>query len=305
MEHVDRTSNPALRGLLDRCGYHYVFPLVYEDRLEGVLLLDASPRRFLGDDESVLLPLASQISHSIETCRLIEDKIGLEKALVRQEHLATLGKVSATIAHEIKNPLSSIKTLAQLMREDPGVEANYARDLAFIVGETDRLNRSVQQLLSFSRPVTEPEGPLDLSMFLGEMVELFAREYAATAIRIERRIEPGLALARASPEALRQIVLNLMLNAVQACGEPGRVGVAARRVNGAIEVSVTDSGPGIPPDLRERIFEPFFTTKQKGTGLGLAIVRKNVRNLGGEILIDSPVAGGGGTAVRIVLPVNE
>ncbi len=140
----------------------------------GLLLLDTTPRRFL-DDETILLGLCRQISHSIETCRLVEEKISLERALARQEHLATLGKVTVTIAHEVKNPLSSVKTLAQLMREDTEVNSRYARDLNYIVGEVDRLNLTVQQLLTFSRPAPQQREDVDVSRMVWEIGEMLGR----------------------------------------------------------------------------------------------------------------------------------
>ncbi|MEK7406273.1 MAG: ATP-binding protein [Acidobacteriota bacterium] len=297
-----RPGGPA-HPELARLGFNYLFPLWYEDRLTGLLLLDTTPRVFLDENESLLLGLSRQISHSIETCHVIQQKIGLEKALAEQEHLASLGKVAATIAHEIKNPLSSIKTLAQLMREDQEVEQRYARDLAYMIGEIDRLNRSVQQLLSFSRPLPEQQNEVDVTALLEAVAHSLARDAACEQVRVEHAIAPGLRLARASPEILKQIVLNLALNAVQASEAGGRVLLEAEPGPGvAIALAVSDQGPGIPPEVRERIFEPFFTTKQRGTGLGLAIVRKNVRHLGGEIRIESPIAEGRGTRVVVTLP---
>ena len=303
--HTATTGDAQLRDLLSGIGFNYLFPLWYEDHMTGLLLLDTSPRMFLDEGEAILLGLSRQISHSIETGRVIEEKIGLERALARQEHLATLGKVAATIAHEVKNPLSSIKTLAQLMREDTEVERRYARDLGFILSEVDRLNRTVQQLLSFSRPELEAEQEVNLSELLETTAGVLGRQYAAEQIRVEHRIEPGLKLRLKSTEALEQIVLNLAINAVQASAPSSAVCVAAgARPDGCILIAVTDQGPGIPPELREKVFEPFFTTKQKGTGLGLAIVKKNVRQLGGEIQVESPIAGGRGTRVTVVLPAG-
>jgi signal transduction histidine kinase len=290
---------------LARLGFGYLFPLWYEDRLNGLLLADCSPRMYLDENEAVLLGLSRQISHSIETCRLVDDKIRLETTLVQQEHLAGLGKVAATIAHEIKNPLSSIKTLVQLMGEDPAMEQQYGRDLKYVVAEIDRLNRSVQQLLTFSRPAPEAEGEVDVSELLEATAGVLAREYEAAQIRIERRIEPRLRLLRGSPEMIKQVVLNLALNAVQASRAGGAVTLeAGPGAAGRVRIAVSDQGPGIPADLREKIFEPFYTTKQKGTGLGLSIVRKNVRQMGGEIRVESPVENGGGTRFEVTLPVE-
>lgn len=297
----DRLADAHARRLLEAAGFNYLFPLRYEGRLTGVLLLDTTPRRFL-DDETILLGLCRQISHSIETCRLVEEKINLERALARQEHLATLGKVAVTIAHEVKNPLSSVKTLVQLMREDTEVSSRYARDLDYIVGEVDRLNLTVQQLLTFSRPAPQQREDVDVSRLVCEIGDMLARAQAG-AIRIERRVAPGL-VCRAGAELIRQIVLNLALNALQVSPPGGRVTLEASSAEGRIRIAVEDEGPGVPADLREKIFEPFFTTKQRGTGLGLAIVRNNVRQLGGEIRLETPICNGKGTRFEVVLPAR-
>jgi len=302
--HQRLAADPLLRSLLEEAGYNYLFPLWYEEQLTGLLLLDTSPRVFLDENEPVLLGLSRQISHSIRTCRVVEEKIGLELALTRQEHLASLGKVAATIAHEIKNPLSSVKTLAQLMREDASVREKYDRDLNYMINEVDRLNRSVQQLLAFSRPLPEERAEVDVSGLLETAADVLARQYAGDRIRIAHRIARGLKMQRGNPEIIKQILLNLALNAVQASEPEGEVLVEARGEGDSIAITISDCGPGIPAELREKIFEPFFTTKQRGTGLGLAIVRKNVRQLGGEIAIDSPIAEGRGTRVTVTLPVQ-
>jgi signal transduction histidine kinase len=303
--HKDRSASPEMRRFLTGCGFNYLFPLRYEGGLSGVLLLDTSPRLYLDENEAILLGMSRQISHSIETCRLIEEKIGLERALARQEHLASLGKVAATIAHEIKNPLSSVRTLAQLMREDGEVREKYDRDLGYMIGETDRLNRSVLQLLDFSRPVPEQTRDVDLSELLETMGQMLERQYSGGQVRVSTRIRPGLWLRGSSPEIVKQVVLNLALNAVQAMGENGQIRLEAETAEGGkIVISVTDQGPGIPGEIREKIFEAFFTTKQRGTGLGLAIVRKNVRHLGGEIQVESPVVEGRGTRMVVTLPAG-
>jgi signal transduction histidine kinase len=298
----ERTSDPLLKHLLVTLGFNYLFPLWYEDDLTGLLFLDTSPRLFVEEDEPILAGLGGLISHSIAACRAVEGRISLERTLTQQEHLASLGKVAATIAHEIKNPLSSIKTLAQLMREDEEIGARYGRDLNYMIGETDRLNRSLQQLLSFSRPLPERQEQLDLTDLLETMGHFLARECAGNRITILANIAPQMKLRRASAEAIKQIVLNLVLNAAQACEPGGTVWLDAARTGRQIHITVTDCGPGIPEEMHERVFEPFFTTKQKGTGLGLAIVRKNVRQMEGEIRLESPIKEGRGTRVSVTLP---
>lgn len=300
--HPRREPDVKLAAILEQAGFNYLFPLWYEERLNGLLLVDSAPRMYLDEDESILLGLSRQISHSIETCRVVDQKIGLERALARQEHLAALGKLAANIAHEIKNPLSSVKTLAQLMREDPEVYEKYDRDLSYIISEVDRLNRSVMQLLTFSRPAPEDRAEVNLTELLETMAGLLEKQYAGAQIDIRSCVATGLWMAHGNAELLRQAVLNLVLNAIQASGPGGEVRLEARREAGRIEITVTDRGPGIAAALHEKIFEPFYTTKQRGTGLGLAIVRKIVRQLGGEIFVESPIEEGRGTRMRVTLP---
>jgi signal transduction histidine kinase len=303
---VSRGPDSPVRRLIGSLGFTYYFPLWYEERLVGHLLVDTSPQMLLDENEDILLGLSRQISNSIETCRLIEDKIRLERAFADQEHMANLGKAAATIAHEIKNPLSSIKALTQLMREEAETRERHGRDLGYIIDEADRLNRAVQQLLSFSRPLQEqPPQEVDLSRLLENLAQSLARQYDCDRIRITHGIQPGLKLNRGDPEIVRQIVLNLLLNAVQASETGGEVRLeAALTDRQRVSVAVSDNGSGIPADIRDRIFEPFFTTKQRGTGLGLAIVRKSVLHVGGTVEVRSPTGEGRGTRVEVTLPAG-
>jgi two-component system sensor histidine kinase HydH len=190
------------------------------------------------------------------------------------------------------------------MREDPKVAANYERDLNFMVKEVDRLNGSVQQLLSFARPVREVRADVNLAELLENTVRVLA-QHQQQGVRLEYVAGPPLQLLESNPDLLTQIILNLVLNAVQASEPSGLVKVwSAATENGKASFSVEDTGPGIPADLRERVFEPFYTTKQQGTGLGLAIVKKNIAQLHGEIEVESPLRDGRGTRVRVTLPTK-
>jgi len=296
-------SDPAAGKLLRATGFTYLCSLSYEDRLIGLLLLDTSPRLWLEDDESILAGLCGQISHSLATGRIIEEKIELERRLAHQEHLATLGRAAATIAHEVRNPLSSIKALAQVMCEDPELASRHSKDLGFILDEVDRLDRTVQQLLTFSRAMPATVDDVDVSELVERTAEMLAREYSSGEIHIERYVEPHLTIHKGSPEALRQILLNLALNAVQASPAGGAVRLDARAsAPGKIAIAVTDDGPGVPRAVRAHMFEPFFTTRHTGTGLGLAIVHKNVEEMHGSIDVESPVVDSHGTKVTVMLP---
>jgi len=292
--------------VLDASGFHYAFPLRYENRLTGVLLVDVAPRLFLDEREPVMVGLCREISHSLEACRQIVGKIELEKALLQQEHLASLGRVAATIAHEVKNPLSSIRTLAQLMREDPEMDQRYHRDFGYIVSETDRLNRCVMQLLSFARPAPEKKDLVPVASLLESTLSVQAREWEQNSVSIECRIDGRLRDRTADLQTLQHVVLNLVLNAAQACGQGGTVSVeAGTNAAGDVVLVVRDNGPGIPPAIRQQIYDPFFTTRQKGTGLGLSIVKKNVAALGGRLELRTPVENGRGTEFQVVFPAGR
>jgi signal transduction histidine kinase len=290
---------------LEREDFTHIWNLESEGLPVGWLLVDARPRRRLDVDEPVLETLAQEIGYSLGTLRLVEEKIGLEKELLAQEHLASLGKVAAAIAHEIKNPLSAIKTIAQLMAEDPAVAAAYGRDLHYIQSEMHRLANSVNQLLRFAKPVEEVRADVDLSGLVAETTQALCKHAEAASVALSASVEPGWHIAGGDPALVSQILLNLVLNAVEAAPAGSTVSVLLQGQGSQAELVVEDAGPGIPPELRERVFEPFFTTRQKGTGLGLAIVRKAVSHLGGTIELDSPIAGGRGTRFRVVVGAAE
>jgi len=300
--HVLGTKDPGQRALLERMGFHYAIPLWYGEQLTGMLLVDVSPRHYLDENEPILLGLSRQIAHSLEACRHVEEKVSLEKALARQEQLATLGLAAAAIAHEVKNPLSSIKTLAQLMHEDREIHASYQRDLTYIVAETDRLNAFVRRLLDFARPSAE-SAQISVHEFLNTAAPILRRVSAERRILIEHEVEPALAGLLVNRQALQHVVSNLVQNAIDASPQNATVRIEARLEPPAtIRLAVTDAGPGIPEETREKVFEPFYTTKSSGTGLGLSIVKKNVEELGGQIRVVSPVADGKGSSFVVTFP---
>jgi signal transduction histidine kinase len=279
--------------LLDSHGYTIAYPLRREERVSGVLLVDGAAGTLTQDTRSILEILAAQVAIAIEDCHLVEENVRLERRLAERERLATLGQMAATVAHEIKNPLSAIKSIAQVMGEDQTINREYARDLSLIVGETDRLGQSVTQLLTFARKETPSELPSRSDQLIRSVVRLFEVGAEKEKIRLTVEIEKDEELGGAAVSALRVALSNLLLNALQATPPGGEISITQNVASNELVILVEDSGTGIPDELRERIWEPFFTTKQRGTGLGLAIVRKRMQEAGGAAQLLSSVNGRG------------
>lgn len=289
---------------LRELGFEIAYALRREDRTVGLMLIDASADALTPDARAVLEVLAGQVAIAIEDCRLVEENVSLERRLAHGERLAALGQMAATVAHEVRNPLSAIKSIAQVMREDEHLSSEYGRDLNLIVGETDRLSRSVTQLLSYARTTPPSIAPCRADELARSVTELFSAEAASRRIELECLAETAQELDGVRAAATRDALSNLLLNALQATPSGGRIRIETRTHNQSLLFTVTDSGPGVARELRERIWEPFFTTKQRGTGLGLAIVRKRMEDVGGttKLLTNGETAEGARFELR--LPFN-
>jgi signal transduction histidine kinase len=292
----------GLRSLKEH-DYALAYPLKREGRVVGAMLVDAPADALTHDVRAVLEVLAGQVALAIEDYRLIEENVRLERRLAQDARLAELGQMAATVAHEVKNPLSAIKSIAQVLREDSKLH-EYERDLSLIVGETDRLNSSVTQLLSFARRAPEANAPAHVDELLRAVIELFHAQAATGGVRLEWRASVQNEVSGATASAIRDALSNLLLNALQATPIGGRVTVEARRDENALLISVTDTGAGIAPEFTERIWEPFFTTRQRGTGLGLAIVRKRIEEVGGTTRLAWSRAGEG-TRFELRAPLKQ
>ena len=283
-------------------GFKLGYPLRREDKVEGLLAVDAASASLTPDARSIIGLLADQVALAIDDSRLLEENLRLERELAERERMASLGRMAATVAHEIKNPLSAIKSIAQVMREDESLRNEYERDLGLIVGETDRLSQSVTQLLSFARKESPAGQPLSVDELVRSVADLFRANASEQGIVLDCEIRVQAELAGRSVAALRDALSNLLLNALQATPHGGKVELIAAAANGDLVISVRDSGSGVPADLRERIWEPFFTTRQRGTGLGLAIVRKRVQEVGGSASLEAS-HNGRGALFQLRLPL--
>jgi signal transduction histidine kinase len=219
-------------------------------------------------------------------------------SLRRAERLKTLGEMAAGMAHEVKNPLAAIRSSAQIINEHvSGKEAQLA---GIIMSEVDRLNRVVNEFLDYARPAPLKREPVLLSGLLDSCLELLAPVIKQAGVTVKRAYPQGEHKVDADPNQLRQVFLNLILNAVQAMHHGGEVTLDLRQEGGFTRVSVRDSGPGIPPDKLRQVFEPFYSTKPGGTGLGLPIAQRIVSEHGGRLAIESKP--GEGTAATVILP---
>ena len=282
-------------------GFRLAYPLRREDKVEGLLAVDAASASLTPDVRSIIGLLADQVAIAIDDSRLLEENLRLERELAERERLASLGRMAATVAHEIKNPLSAIKSIAQVMREDESLRNEYERDLGLIVGETDRLSQSVTQLLNFARRESLAGQPLSVDELVRSVADLFRASASEQGIVLDCEIKVHAELTGKSVSALRDALSNLLLNALQATPQGGKVELIAVAANGDLVISVQDSGSGVPADLRERIWEPFFTTRQRGTGLGLAIVRKRVQEVGGSASLEA--GNGRGALFQLRVPL--
>ena len=229
----------------------------------------------------------------------------LQEKLARSERLASLGRLAAGMAHEIRNPLSSIRGFAQFFLKrfsDRAEEHGYA---SVMVKEVDRLNRVITELLDFARPKEPRREPCRLEAIAEEAVKLLEQDPKALEIRVERDYEPDLPVVSADHDQISQVFINLLLNALHSTEKGGTIRISLGRSGppAALEIVVADTGAGIPEEDLAKVFEPFFSRKPKGTGLGLAIVHQIVESHGGNIGVESKP--GEGAAFRIRLPLES
>jgi len=287
-----------------------LLPLVIRDRAIGVACIIESqgPRHFTSLEVERASAITNQLALALEQARLIEDLkesyaelARTQEQLVQRERLAALGELAAVVAHEVRNPLGVIFNSVSYIRRLIGAGNSALPMVEIVAEEAERLNHIVDDLLHFARPASPLLSPVPLLRLLEDAVRAALTDATGT-VTVEWFVESELPVP-VDERMIRQAFINLALNAVQAMPHGGTLRLSLRRAPGPrpeVQVEFTDTGSGIPADMRARIFEPFFTTKAKGTGLGLAIVKRIIESHSGRVVLESEP--GHGTTFRLFLP---
>jgi signal transduction histidine kinase len=296
--------DPAQPPLESPGGLGHVARVPLKKGREEIGLLEAATTGsyLTGETTAALEFLAEQLPAMIDLCRLIEEKVRLERELAERERLAMLGQMAATVSHNLRNPLGAMKTVLQVQLENPDLPADLRHDCTLVLSEVERMSAKLTQLLHFAKPAVNGRR-VNAADAARQVATLFRPDAERRRVRLELEVPAGDASVHASEEALNEILSNLVVNAIEAQPEGGRVRVRLAGGGGRLDIFVEDDGPGISPDARARIFQPFFTTKATGTGLGLAIVARRISEMGGTIACESPLAQGKGTRVHLTLPI--
>jgi signal transduction histidine kinase len=270
----------------------------------GDLFIAAGPlgASFSTEDIQTLEGLACQLALVLDAAELLDRTVAAERSLAQAEKLAAIGELAARVAHEIRNPITAARSLAQQLAREP---SGHQEEHEVILMELERVERQIAVLLRFARREEFRFAPVDLGVLAGRTIDDLRPRLEAASIEIGLACEPDL-VAPADGEKVRQVLINLVENAMDALGEvPAerrRLRVEAGRRNGTATIQVSDDGPGVSPEALPNLFEPFYSGKPTGTGLGLAIAKRTVDAHGGRISATS--THGAGLTIAIELPLD-
>ncbi|MFT4570861.1 MAG: signal transduction histidine kinase [Candidatus Binatia bacterium] len=248
--------------------------------------------------------VAALLGPTLEARRLVAENEHLRELAVRSERLASVGGMTAGLAHEIRNPLVSIRTFTQLLPErydDPEFRSSF---LDLTLSEVDRICNLVGELLAYARPPADSDlQTTDVSSCVDRTVLLMGTQARTSGVTLSCDHEGGAGQPAIAGDRLQQVLLNLVNNGLAACNNGGAIRIRTAMADGDVVIEVSDDGVGMTPEVVKRAFETFYTTRDDGTGLGLAIVRRLVKQAGGTVDLKTSV--GAGTTVSIVLPVSS
>jgi len=290
-------------------GWEVCIPLTVGGRLNGFIGLGRKRNldAFFAEDLELLETFAAEASVAIENARLYEELKRSQEIIHRADRLSALGTLAAGIAHEVRNPLVSIQTFFQLAPHRLHDEEFFTNFLDIAAGEVKRISDLITELLSFARSPTRTLGAVNLNELAERVTKLLEPEARKQKVRFTCALSPNLATIHADGDQIKQVLINLVLNAIEATAPGGDISISSRSVEGdrglISQLQVHDTGVGIPKAHIDEIFNPFFTTKDKGTGLGLAIACQIVAEHGGSIVVES--SEGRGTTFFVNLPIHH
>ncbi|MBI5533554.1 MAG: PAS domain-containing sensor histidine kinase [Deltaproteobacteria bacterium] len=277
----------------------------------GVVEISYSDKRpefdegpFLQEERTLINEAARQIALIVQRRLADEERGRLQEQLRHADRLATIGQLAAGVAHELNEPLGAVLGFAQLAKKSPRLPRQAAQDLDRIVRAALHAREVVKKLMVFGRQTPPQKSLVQLNRLIGEGLELVRPRCDSEGVAVQCTLEPGLPAIVADPNQIQQVLVNLVVNAVQAMPGGGTITIATSNVPGAVSLSVEDTGSGMTEEVLKNIFVPFFTTKNvgQGTGLGLCVVHGIVTSHGGTIQVDSKV--GRGTRFDVRLPAS-
>jgi len=298
LEYLSRRETDILEGL----GIEVCFPLMSMNRLIGILFVGhkQNQQTFSKQDFALISSFLPQTGIALENALLFKEQRERFRRMSRADRLATIGELAAGAAHEIRNPLTAIKSSLQYL-EAKGADETSRKLLASAIQETRRIDEIVSALLSFSRPSEIHRVRHDLRETLEESLELISFQAKTQNVRLRKEFPDAPLPIQGDKSQLKQLFLNIFLNSIQAMPSGGEMKVEALVKDGRkAVVAVSDTGEGISEENLDRVFDPFFTTKKGGTGLGLSICYNIIKSHQGEIEIKSRA--GQGTTTLISLP---
>ncbi len=313
-EELSKGSNiPELKNVVEKMSSleaEVSIPFISKGKLIGLMNLSHKFDKeiYSHEDIELLSTLANQAAIAVENARLYEDLKRSKSYIRRADRLASLGTLTAGLAHEIRNPLVAIKTFTQLLPERMEDEEFRSHFLPIASNEVDRISVLINELLDFAKP-SEPKLELeDINEILDGMILLVSTESKKKQIRIEKMYGENLPMIKVDREQIKQVFLNILLNAIEATPENGQITVKTRSFSKPggepyLQIEITDTGKGIPEEYLEDIFNPFFTTKSKGSGLGLSISNQIIQEHHGYISVESQL--NKGTSFYINLPLKQ
>jgi len=277
-------------------------PLRTKTDVIGVLnVYTGEPRCFAESDVRLLTLLAAQSATAIENATLHQNEMEARERLRQSEKLAALGKLSAGLAHELRNPLNTISMLIYAMAQEIPAGGPFGADLQIVQGELRRMSLLIDQFLEFARPRPPHFQRERLEEIMEETLLLLGPEARNRGIMIYKEWDKNLPRVWVDGAQIKQVFLNLLLNALQAMPNGGKLTVRLHVSSGSLLTAIADEGVGICPEVRANLFQPFFTTKQRGTGLGLSISQRIVEGHNGRLRLFSQP--GVGTTVIVRLPL--